>query len=60
MEAVVCMLKACTCTGNNSDSKAFTNLSHHKSFLSFATKHCVNVTIELTCNEIGAILYSYM
>jgi len=54
----VCVLKACTCTGNNSDSKAFANLSHDKSFLLFATEHFhgshgENVIIELACNKSG-------
>jgi len=32
METVVCVLKACTCSSKNSDSKAFANSGHFKSF----------------------------
>jgi len=57
MGTVVCMLKACTYTSNNSDSKV-ANLSHDKNCLSFATEHfpgphSKNVIIELACNESG-------
>ena len=61
MATVVCVIKACACQNRKPTiERAFVELCHNKSFLSFATEHFPgphgesdNVVTELACNESG-------